>query len=156
MGWGEHGCSFKNQGHFIFRWSKKMLVAQSCLTLFYPRTVACQAPLTMSFSRQEYWSGLPEDSLLQGIFLTQESNLHLLHCRQILYHLSHQGNLIKEKMFLTSGALAYMFYNGKILESLALSCLPHNKLYYSCFFSCEEIDSRVESIRVWIHPRSSV
>ena len=31
-------------------------------------------------------------SFLQGIFLTQESNLGLLHCRQILYHLSHQGN----------------------------------------------------------------
>ena len=27
--------------------------------------------------------------LLQGIFLTQRSNPHLLHCRQILYHLSH-------------------------------------------------------------------
>ena len=24
-----------------------------------PRTVACQAPLAMKFSRQEYWSGLP-------------------------------------------------------------------------------------------------
>ena len=31
-------------------------------------------------------------SLLQGIFLTQGSNLSLPHCRQILYHLSHQGN----------------------------------------------------------------
>ena len=30
--------------------------------------------------------------LLQGIFLTKESNLHLLHHSQILYHLSHQGN----------------------------------------------------------------
>ena len=30
-------------------------------------------------------------SLLQGIFLTQGSNLGLLHCQQILYHLSHQG-----------------------------------------------------------------
>ena len=29
-------------------------------------------------------------SLLQGIFLTRGSNLGLLHCRQILYHLSHQ------------------------------------------------------------------
>ena len=31
---------------------------QSCLfvTLW---TVACQAPLSMGFSRQEYWSGLP-------------------------------------------------------------------------------------------------
>ena len=24
-----------------------------------PRTVACQASLSMEFSRQEYWSGLP-------------------------------------------------------------------------------------------------
>ena len=30
-------------------------------------------------------------SLLQQIFLTQESNQGLLHCRQILYQLSHQG-----------------------------------------------------------------
>ena len=30
--------------------------------------------------------------LLQEIFLTQGSNLGLLHCRQILYHLSHQGS----------------------------------------------------------------
>ena len=31
--------------------------------------------------------------LLQGIFLTQESNQGLLHCRQILYQLSYQGPL---------------------------------------------------------------
>ena len=30
------------------------------------------------------------DSFFQGIFLTQELNLGLLHCRQILYHLKHQ------------------------------------------------------------------
>ena len=36
-----------------------MLVAQLCLTLCDPQTVACQGPLSMGFSRQEYWSGLP-------------------------------------------------------------------------------------------------
>ena len=35
------------------------LVAQSCLTVAAPGTVACQAPLSRGFSRQEYWSGLP-------------------------------------------------------------------------------------------------
>ena len=35
------------------------LVAKSCLTLATPWTIACQAPLSMGFSRQEYWSGLP-------------------------------------------------------------------------------------------------
>ena len=31
-------------------------------------------------------------ALLQGIFPVQGSNPGLLHCRQILYHLSHQGS----------------------------------------------------------------
>ena len=36
------------------------LVAKSCPTLSQiPWIVACQAPLSMGFPRQEYWSGLP-------------------------------------------------------------------------------------------------
>ena len=35
------------------------LVAKLCLTLETLWTVACQSPLSMGFSRQEYWSGLP-------------------------------------------------------------------------------------------------
>ena len=92
--------------------------------------VARQVPLSMGFSRQEYWSGLPRPppgdipnpgieprspalqvdslpseppgklkntrvgslSLLQRTFPTQELNPGLPHCRQILYHLSHQGS----------------------------------------------------------------
>ena len=34
-------------------------VAQSCPTLVSPWTVAHQVPLSMGFSRKEYWSGLP-------------------------------------------------------------------------------------------------
>ena len=34
-------------------------VAQSCALFVTPRTVARQAPLSMGFSRQEYWGGLP-------------------------------------------------------------------------------------------------
>ena len=55
-----------------------------------PWTLAHQAPPSKEFSRQEYWGGL--HFLLQGTFLTQGSNLGLLHCRRILYQLSHQGN----------------------------------------------------------------
>ena len=33
--------------------------AKSCPTLVTPWAIACQAPLSMGFSRQEYWSGLP-------------------------------------------------------------------------------------------------
>ena len=35
------------------------LLAKSCLTLTTPWTVAHQAPLSIAFSRQEYWRGLP-------------------------------------------------------------------------------------------------
>ena len=49
----------------------------------------------MDYSRWDFLgknTGVGCHSLLQGIFLTQESNLGLQHCRQILYHLSHQGS----------------------------------------------------------------
>ena len=51
-----------------------------------PRTVARQGPLSMGFSRRESRSGLP--------FPSPGHLPHpgLLHCRQILYHLSHQGS----------------------------------------------------------------
>ena len=43
------------------------LVTKSCLTLFMtPWTVAYQAPPSMGFSRQEYWSGLPLPSPREG------------------------------------------------------------------------------------------
>ena len=35
------------------------LVAELCLTLVTPWTVARQSPLSVGFSRQEYWSELP-------------------------------------------------------------------------------------------------
>ena len=45
-------------------WAVAVVVVQllSCVWLFWPHglwTVACQAPLSMRFPRQEYWSGWP-------------------------------------------------------------------------------------------------
>ena len=37
----------------------KLLVTRHAQLFMTPWTVACQAPLSMGFSRQEYWSGLP-------------------------------------------------------------------------------------------------
>ena len=45
------------------------LVAKSCPTLVTPWTIACQAPLFLGFSRQEYWSGLPFPSPSQLLTL---------------------------------------------------------------------------------------
>ena len=65
-------------------------VTQSCLSLQFrgrqPTRLLCP------------WNSPDKDtevgchSLLQGIFLGQGLNMGLLHCRQFLYHLSHQGS----------------------------------------------------------------
>ena len=55
-----------------------------------PWTVAHQAPLSMGFSGQEYWSGVPCPP--PGDLLNPGINPGLPHCRRILYHLSHQGS----------------------------------------------------------------
>ena len=67
----------------------KVLVAQSCLTLCNPMNYSTPGSFVHGILQARIldWVALPN----QGIFLTQTSNLCLLHCRQILYHLSHQG-----------------------------------------------------------------
>ena len=69
-------------------------VAQSYLTFVTPWIGAGEAPLSMEFSRQEYWSGLP--FLFQGIFPTQGLNsclLHLLQWQADSLPLPHLGSL---------------------------------------------------------------
>ena len=68
-------------------------------------------------------------SLLQWIFLTQESNQGILHCRQILHQLSYQGSpeevyipVFLEQAFLMPIALVWMIKlhsqpNSKSLKS---------------------------------------
>ena len=67
------------------------LVAKPCPTLCDPMDyVACQAPLSMGFPRQEHWSRLPFPSL--GDLLDPGiEEMHLLHC-QADSLLSRQGS----------------------------------------------------------------
>ena len=44
---------------FVSYYESESEVAQSCPTLCTPWTVAHQAPPSIGFSRQGYWSGLP-------------------------------------------------------------------------------------------------
>ena len=55
-----------------------------------PWTVAYQAPQSMEFSRQEYWSVLPFP--FPWHLPDPGSNPGVPHCEQMLYHLSHQGS----------------------------------------------------------------
>ena len=70
--WGEIVTLFEGQGlpFKVHRWSIESLKryhwksgggldAKLCPILATPWTVACRAPLSMGFPRQEYWNGLP-------------------------------------------------------------------------------------------------
>ena len=67
----------------------KVLVAQPCLTLcnsrLYPARLFCP------WNSPGKNTGEGSHSLLLGIFPMQRSNPYLLHCKQILNHLSQQG-----------------------------------------------------------------
>ena len=58
----------RNNTTYLIHYDNKVVafMSQNVLSHFIPiwfcvtlRAVACQAPLSMGFSRQEYWSGLP-------------------------------------------------------------------------------------------------
>ena len=63
----------------------------SCVQLFEtPWPAACQSPLFMEFSRQEYWNRFPFPS--PGILPTQGLNLHFLHWQADSLLLHHLGS----------------------------------------------------------------
>ena len=63
--------------------------AQRCPTVCHSLVCSPKAPLSMGFSKQEYWSC---HILLPGISLTQRSNACLLHWQADSLPLSHRGS----------------------------------------------------------------
>ena len=104
----------------------------TCVWIFVtPWAVDCQVPLSMGFSRQEYWMSCY--SLLQGIFPNQGSNMGLLHWSRILYCLSHQGspNLIFFPFIFISWRLITLQYCSGFCHTLTwishgFTCVPHS------------------------------
>ena len=80
-------------------------------------TIACKAPLSMEFSRQEYWSVLlclpPED------LLNPDWNLHLLHCRRILSHWAICEALVFLYLFLNKHTHAPLISWNKLSPNFA-------------------------------------
>ena len=74
----------KNTGvgcHFLLQCKKvkcESEVVQSCLTVCDPLTAAYQAPPSMGFSRQEYWSGVPLSSPLVRLVLANSHFSYLI------------------------------------------------------------------------------
>ena len=55
-----------------------MLCIRSCPTLATPWTIACQSPLSLEFSRQKYWSGLPFPSPIQNKKVLKMELIHIM------------------------------------------------------------------------------
>ena len=130
-----------------------------CVWLFAtPWTNSHQAPLSMEFSRQEYWSGLPfptpEDLhngvgcrfLLQEIFPNQELNpwlLRLLHCRFFTYWATWEappGDLATNYSKLWQVFRFFLFWWGKQERRKPFINVIHKqihpRLFYHCWFKC--------------------
>ena len=94
-------------------------------------TLAHQAPLSVGFSRQEYWSGLSFP--FPGDFLTHGSNPGLLHCRQILYQLSYQDVYLMVAVTFGYGHSSqspdYPVIPSSFQELMFTWYLTHNKLF---------------------------
>ena len=97
-----HSPSAKTGMFFFFSFSSKgirkfllnhcvCLVAQSCLTLCNPMDCSLPSSSVHGDSPGKN-TGVGCQALLQGIVPTQGLNPGLLHCRWILYRLSHQGS----------------------------------------------------------------
>ena len=72
------GLPFPSPMHESEKWKVKLKLFSRVRLLATPWTAAYQAPLSMGFSRQEYWSGLslpsPIDSLVESKFLSHSQS----------------------------------------------------------------------------------
>ena len=96
----QRNCVYRIQLHYYQ--TVKVLFAQWFLILCYH--MDCSLPGSSVYGDSPGKNtGVGCHVLLQGIFPTQGSNPGLPHCRQILYHLSHQGNLLPRKGIISAG-----------------------------------------------------
>ena len=104
---------------YIYKYMKVVLVAQLCLTLYYP--MDCSPPSSSVHrifqARILEWVSIP---FPPGIFPIEGWNLCLPHCRQILYRLSHQG-----RPFFDSGGKILFCWNKRLKQHcpIKISCI---------------------------------
>ena len=72
----------------------------SCVWLFVTWTVAHQAPLSMGFLQARILKSVVMPSPRRSSQFQDLSQVSCLHCRQILYCLSHQGSLLTLELFI--------------------------------------------------------
>ena len=95
-----------------------------------PRTIARQAPLSMGFSRQEYWSGLPTAEIHNCLFLTKFLYYHHFSCFQSLAIRSNDlMNNLYIPCFLTCGYTSQNTSRSETAESKSKCNCYFNKYF---------------------------
>ena len=120
-----------------------------------PWTVACQAPLSMSFSRQEYWGGLlfaspgdlpnpgikPASPAMAGRFVNTESSgqhIYIVVLYQMLSPYSLLQNTECSSLCHTIGPCCLSFYTCLVTQSCPtlcnpMDCIPSGPSVYGIF-----------------------
>ena len=89
---------YYTDGYIYIFWDMNCILLLLLLLSHFSRVRLCMIPQTAATSLPCPWdspgknTGVGCHFLLQRIFPTQASNPALSHCRQMLYHLSHQGS----------------------------------------------------------------
>ena len=99
--------------------SIRVFSSKSALCIRWPK---CQSFSISPSSSPGKNTGVGSQPLLQGIFLTQWLNPGLLHCKQILYHLSHQESPIFDNVGAPQSNIS-----GLYLEFISTNWLCPNK-----------------------------
>ena len=124
-------------------WCARMLSHFSHVRLFLTLwTVALQTLLSMGFSRQEHWSGLPFPPPGDRT----HSCLRLPHCRQILHPLSHLGSPFCDVAAPFPLNWIYMLGNRRGCWTTLLRSCPAQRLAFSDRSRC------LIWMTIWKHP----
>ena len=92
-------------------------------------------------------TGVGSCFLLQGIFPTQGSNPGLSHCRQILYHLSHQGSPSSIRV-VSSAYPRLLIFLPAILIPACVSSSPAFRMLYPV----SKLNNQGDNIQPWCTP----
>ena len=120
----------------------KVLVSQSCPTLCNP--IGCR--LLCPWDSPDKNTEVGCHFLLQGTFPTNGLNPGLLHCRQILYHLNHQGS---PNVYLSH--FVYPFSCRWYLDFFHLLAIVYSAAVTWVYMKSSLIPSSLSS-REWISP----
>ena len=126
------GCHFLLQSMKVKSESE---VAQSCPTLATPWTVAHQAPPSMGFSRQEYWSGVPLPSPVKKQNKRQTSKNkwpNYPYCIPLLSSLN-LTTILNYMLILLMSVHLILFCRYCYGSNACLPCIPHTPCFCSVF-----------------------